>query len=295
MPFCRGRNARRTPGKGAPISCTHKPLTQPSQTRSGKDFSPWQIDGETFSALPTTSFDFGALLKLAVAHFHSSTASDLRPLDNAADFPADDTTVDTADGALDPALDDPLNYGHSADDALNDAQGHSLGAAAESGPNTSSGPLRVDAPNSPGPASTQNAPFATPLFASLLSTPSQTTALPLNPAPGTTATAEGPPPREAFPSRKAWRAGRDKRRSKEKSARRRDAHTEGAQHRVRALVARHIAGHGSPQQTDVAAADMPHVSTGYQGARDDGAAKRLWTAKECVERWGHAIKKWDGK
>ncbi|KZP02401.1 hypothetical protein FIBSPDRAFT_970041 [Athelia psychrophila] len=43
---------------------------------------------------------------------------------------------------------------------------------------------------------------------------------------------------------------------------------------------------------------MPHVKTGYQGARDKGGVKRVYTLPELVgegSKFGFDLRKWDGK
>lgn len=99
-----------------------------------------------------------------------------------------------------------------------------------------------------------------------------------------------PPPASA----KEWKVRRNKKRAKEKKARQRDTRTLGACPEQRAFLVRHLAAQ-EPHEADFSAADMPHASTGYQGPQGSSGAKHLWTVQECVEKWGHVVKQWDGK
>lgn len=119
---------------------------------------------------------------------------------------------------------------------------------------------------------------------------------PPQPSPNDVPRATPPPnaPRKPPDSAKAWQKKRDKQRSKHKKAHLRDARTLGACPEKRAFLAHHLAVH-EPHELEFSAADMGHDSTSYQGPKGGGMAKRLWTVEECVERWGHVVKKWDGK
>ncbi|KAF7970728.1 hypothetical protein HWV62_23180 [Athelia sp. TMB] len=236
------------------------------KTRSGRAFSPWLVNAEALSAPPSADFDFGQLLQAAIEREGACPAADARPIDDAASL--------LVDGAPEPE--------RTLEGAYGSARSVARGGSSRCGSDEECQALPVciprDLPN--------DAPRAIK--------PPQPTPPPHTPSTPPPRASAARQPAATAPSVKAWKAARQKRRGKEKEARRNEARAQGACAAARAFLSRHLEAH-EPHKTDYMVADMKHVATAYQGVRDDSPTKRLWTAQECVEVWGHVVKKWDGK
>ncbi|KAF7979476.1 hypothetical protein HWV62_42303 [Athelia sp. TMB] len=251
-----------------------------AQTRSGRAFNPWMIGVEALSAAPTADFNFGKLLQAAICRECASPVVDARPIDDAASFPAGDASHGACGGAFDQAADSAFEI------APRDTFEQVYGRPCEYDPEEDEGGSAYAAGSCLSSSALSRAPSpAPPHFAF-----PQHAAEPSAAASSLAATAPAP----SAPSVKAWKAARNKRCGKEREARRREARTLGACAETRAFLSRHLLAH-EPLAVDLTAAEMPHATAAYQGVRDSGVAKRLWTAEECVRIWGHVVKKWDGK
>ncbi|KAF7979793.1 hypothetical protein HWV62_40840 [Athelia sp. TMB] len=246
------------------------------ETRSGRAFNPWMIGADTLSAAPTAGFDFGKLLQAAVCRESATPAVDARPIDDAALFPVGDAGDGACGGVFDRAADEV------DESAPGDVFERAYGRPCEYGLDEGEGEPAYGA----GGRLSERAPLPAPPRPTLAQHLAEPSGAARPPA------AMGPAP--SAPSAKAWKAARNKRCGKEREARRREARTHGVCVETRAFLSRHLSTH-EPLAADFMAAEMPHVATAYQGVRDSGAAKRLWTVEECVSIWGHVVKKWDGK
>lgn len=278
--------------------------------RSGKEYCPWLLGANAISACQSAGFSFAGLMYEAVVKELADDSADSRPIDDAASYTAEDAIGLSIDDDDDDALDDDEGDDDAMegdDDAMEDGDAtHDDGTTHDDDDvmhDEGDGDGADDAGGS-APCATPRASSPTPL---LPTNPTPIPSLPTNARPtlaaleatcqgGAAATAA--PPAPAKSARKLWKQMRDRQRAREKKVRQAEARSQAALVSKRALAARHLAAAAEPQKTGFATASMPHVKTGYQGARDKGGAKRVYTLPELVgeaSKFGFDLRKWDGK
>lgn len=283
---------------------------------------------------PAANFDFEGLLRAAIRLQRAFPTADPRPIDNAADFVSntepDNDTLDSSaldDGSAFDTGDMSFGVGAALredgvravfheDDARTVFEGDNARTAFE-GDNTCTA-FEGDDARTAFKGDDARTAFKEGGASDMFDTGSDAAgfeidSLPASPAPPTHSplpstslhpypapneplrmTLLSNPPRQSPASAKLWKVARGKKRSKIKKARQRNTRTLGACPEKRAFLVRHLAAQ-EPYEADFSANNMPHASTSYQGAQGGSGAKRLWTAQECVKKWGHVVKKWDGK
>lgn len=250
--------------------------------RSGKEFSPFAV--AAFTAAKGVGFDFAHATATAIA-----TEDEL--VGNCApDHVLDDAVQDAANEVVDDAINDDGAYTDDAvrddgacndvaidgDEAMRDDDAIHNDAAIEND----------DAMHRTGidecAARTNDATHIAPDDAPMGGATADAT-----PTDGTTSDRALPlPPRT---NRKASRLSKEKRRKAAKKALKQQVKP--------ALLLRHLEAAAGGHQTILAADDMPHTTTGYQGLRGGKAVKRSYGLEELVgtdSKLGMELKRWDG-
>ncbi|KZP20001.1 hypothetical protein FIBSPDRAFT_954851, partial [Athelia psychrophila] len=95
-------------------------MQQTRVLRSGKEYCPWLLGANALSACQSAAFNFAGLMYEAVVRELAEDSADSRPMDDAADYTAedgvsrgDDALDDDTDGG-DGALDDDTDNGDDA-------------------------------------------------------------------------------------------------------------------------------------------------------------------------------------
>ncbi|KZP33928.1 hypothetical protein FIBSPDRAFT_943028 [Athelia psychrophila] len=245
-------------------------MQQTQLLRSGKEYCPWLLGENVLATCWSAAFNFTGLMYEAVVTELAKDSADSRPIDDAASY----TAEDRIEGSV---------FNNGADDNNNGDDNHS-----DDNDNTMDGDGSTagdDAPTatSQAPPPTLSPPGVIPPTLSPSGAPSAPSAPANAPTPtvageGSTSTAVAPP----APAKSARSCGGSQATLIAKCA----------------LNARHLAAAVEPQETGFTTTSMPHVKTGYQGARDKGAMKRLYTLPKLVgegSKFGFDLRKWDGK